>query len=314
MKSKTAAELQYWLNSALGFLSALLCGTFLSTLSIFFVLWPVTIWLLLPFIGIKDAFASRTGDFNYLIPETISILISTLAVYGGVVSGRFLLRAAPPRLSGKIRISLIVLLVLLALALALVMIYLLSEMYIDLHYKIIFCASSILWLSGVFVPLGSRHLRPRAFLDKPFVLYLRRFSTFSDRAVISVVLKASPSGVSVVFLTPTRTRAGDWNPFLIGLAGIKMRNPFRSIPIILRAKDEEWKSAAEELIHHARLIIIDMSEGSDAIQTEIALITKAAKWSNTVIIERKRGGHNVAQTLPQECENGLYVYYKKAGY
>jgi hypothetical protein len=187
-----------------------------------------------------------------------------------------LLRAAPPHLSGKIRIIPLGLLILIASGTALVIADLLPELHIYLSDQLLFVGSTVVWLAGALILVGSRQLRPRAFLDKPFVLYLRRFSTSSDRAVISVVLKASPSGVPVVFLTPTRTRAGDWNPFLIGFAGIRVRNPFRSTPIILRAKDDEWEGAAEELIHHARLIIIDMSEGSGAIQMEIALISKAA--------------------------------------
>jgi hypothetical protein len=312
MTSKTPADLRHWLNSGLGFLSALLCGTFLSSMSIFFLLWPFTVWFILLLVGIKDAFRSNTGNAQYLIPDIVSALISILAVYAGVVSGRFLLRAAPPRFSGRVRTGMMVLLVCLALALALVTIYLLSEMYIDLRYKIIFSVSSIMWLAGLSIPFVSRHLRPRAFLAHPFVLHLRRFSTFSDRAVISVVLKASPAGVPVVFLTPTRTRAGDWNPFLIGLAGIKMWAPFRSIPITLRARDEDWKAAAEELIQHARLIIIDMSEGSDAIHTEIAMISAAARWSNTVIIERRMEDKAVARGVAQECEKCAYLYYKKS--
>jgi hypothetical protein len=40
---------------------------------------------------------------------------------------------------------------------------------------------TILWATGAVGPLLVRHRRPRAFLESPFVLFLRRFSTFSDR-------------------------------------------------------------------------------------------------------------------------------------
>jgi hypothetical protein len=55
MRLKFAAELKYRVDSALGTLSALLSATFLATLSIFFILWPITIWFLSRMV-IKDQY------------------------------------------------------------------------------------------------------------------------------------------------------------------------------------------------------------------------------------------------------------------
>ena len=94
--------------------------------------------------------------------------------------------------------------------------------------------SVMIWVFGASGPLLLRHRKPRRLLDRPFVLFLRRFSTFADRAVIAMVLRQAPSGMPVVFLTPTRSQPGDWDPFVVGFAGMKLWHPFRSVPIVLR--------------------------------------------------------------------------------
>jgi len=141
-----------------------------------------------------------------------------------------------------------------------------------------------LYTSCAIGPLILRHWKPRTFLDRPFVLFLRRFSTFSDRAVIHLVLKQAASGVPVVFLTPRLSRPGDWDPFVVGFAGLKLLHPWQSMPIILRASDDDWQRAAEELIRRARTILLDTSETSSAMRTEAEMIDNAGRWSDTVCL------------------------------
>lgn len=133
-------------------------------------------------------------------------------------------------------------------------------------------------------PLILRHWKPQAFVDRPFVLFLRRFSTFSDRTVIALVLKQAPSGVPVVFLTPRLSRPGDWDPFVVGFAGLKVLHPWKSVPIVLRASDNDWRRAADELIRRAQTILLDTSETSSALRTEVAMIDNASRWSDTVCL------------------------------
>ncbi|GEO11549.1 hypothetical protein SAE01_40450 [Segetibacter aerophilus] len=85
----------------------------------------------------------------------------------------------------------------------------------------------------------------------------------------------------MVYLTPPKSKTGDWNPFSIGFAGLKLKHPFRSIPIILQADDKEWQPVADELIKHANLILIDLSNTSEAIKFEISLIRKAGRCTDT---------------------------------
>ena len=142
----------------------------------------------------------------------------------------------------------------------------------------------VLYLSGAICPVILRHWKPRAFLERPFTLFLRRFSTFSDRAVISLVLRAAASRVPVVFLTPTFSRPGDWDPFLVGFAGFKLLHPWKSMPIVLRASDDDWQGVAGELIRRSKTILLDTSETSSAMRTEAEMINNAGRWSDTVCL------------------------------
>ena len=170
----------------------------------------------------------------------------------------------------------------------------------------------LIWMCGSLGPLLLRHRKPQRLLERPFVLFLRRFSTFSDRAVIALVLRQAPSGMPVVFLTPTRSRPGDWDPFVVGFAGLKLWHPFQSTPIVLRARDERWRQIAEELISRARLILLDMSEVSNALQAEVEMITRAGRWSDTVCLR-----HEASDAGPDTESSGVSseaqtIVYKKS--
>lgn len=132
------------------------------------------------------------------------------------------------------------------------------------------------------------HVGSGSFLQRPFVLYLRRFSTFSDRSVMNEVLRACPHGKPIVFLIPTRSAIRDWNPFQIGFAGLRMRNPIKSLPIPVRADDASWQKAARELILAAETIVLDASEGSAAIDIEMRLIESLQMWHKTVLLRTGR--------------------------
>ena len=171
---------------------------------------------------------------------------------------------------------------------------------------------SILWATGAVGPLLVRHRRPRAFLESPFVLFLRRFSTFSDRTIVALVLRQAKAGVPVVFLTPTHSRPKDWDPFVVGFAGLKLQHPLRSVPMILRARDDDWQRAAEELISRAQTIVVDMSEGSVALQTETEMIESAGRWRDTVCLRRILPGAKSIQDSPGVLSNAHSIDYSKS--
>jgi hypothetical protein len=102
--------------------------------------------------------------------------------------------------------------------------------------------------------------------------------------VIDAVLRAAPSGVPLVFLSPTRSRSADWSPFIVALSGFKLRRPIRSLPITVQASDLDWEGAAHELIDRATRIVLDGSDRSRAIETEITLIAGRRPGATTVLL------------------------------
>jgi hypothetical protein len=212
----------FLVSSALGLGSAALCACFVITVGILFLMWPMSAWFGLLLFGIKDRASVE------IFSGFMGLLLCAPAPYAGVIPGRFVLRAAPPRISGGRRIGLFVSLAVVGASALLPTLYFAKEMQVDLAYKLLFCLSTGLVLVGLYVLVGSRYRRTRELLGKRYVLFLRRFSTFADRAVMSVIMRASPPGVPVVVLTPTSSRRGDWDPYMVCVAGLKLRHPIRS--------------------------------------------------------------------------------------
>ncbi len=317
-------KFKYVLHSVLGWLSAFFCAVCVAYLSVF-----------VPFVP----FLLSVGVMSWAGPHSaaayaVAVIVGSLFFLSGIPLGRFLLRAFPPRLTGERRNGVIYYLAILtvwfmvSMCLAIfgssetmepsaagaeVQFGSLSLLKHSLAWKILVYVSAVSWWLGFAIPLLVRHLNPRRFLNAPFVLFLRRFSQFSDRTVQHAVLKFTPSGKPVAFLTPTRSRAGDWDPFRVGFSGIKLRHPIRSMPVILRSRNEDWEHAARDLIARAQVIVLDLSEGSGAIRSEIRMIDDAARWSDTMILA-KRGTADSSESehLAEMTKKGaIVILYKK---
>jgi len=162
---------------------------------------------------------------------------------------------------------------------------------------------AVFWWLGAFVPFGARHLAPRLALKRPFVLFLRRFSSFADRTVIGAVLRCCPAGIRVAFLTPTASGMRDWDPFRVGFAGLKVWRPLRSMPLDLRASDETWRQAVTDLIARADVVVLDATARGASIETEIELIRRGGFARKTIAVAHGRDvrdGADVAGLLPSD--------------
>jgi hypothetical protein len=219
-----------------------------------------------------------------------------------VAFGRFLLRAFPPAIAGqggrsqawKVIPCAIVFIGLYIVGMGLGVSGAAANdpsAWLGLAWSTLFVVILAIASLGLFV---SQYRQRQALLDQPFVLVLRRFSSFSDRAVVALILGQVPYKLRVVFLTPTLSRRGDWDPFVVGFAGLKMRHPWRSAPIVTRARDETWQDAAEGLIRRARLILLDVSETSGAVRAEVEMIDKADRWRETVCLRLAVSGETPA--------------------
>jgi len=236
--------------------------------------------------------------------------------YFGAAFGRFLLRLSPPHLSGKLRPGLLTVAVSLAVICTFFTVAFLSRLIlptdpIQLILKFALIPMFLLmWIAGFGAILIVGHVRAASLRNHSFVLFLRRFSQFSDRAVVNLILRKAPPGKDIVFLVPGHSRAGDWNPFLLGFAGMKILHPLRRIPIFVKWRDDDWKEAIQPLIRDAENIIIDLSSESTAIDTELELIRKNNAWSKTIVlVDAAKGLGN--RKLP-ECGPAQIVSYKKS--
>jgi hypothetical protein len=278
--------------------------------------------------GIYRGVANEPHDVVELVFGTVLIhsIVGFLAFVLGVAFGRFLLRAIPPHLSGptdRRRFAILALAVCVGLgSFFMLILFLIVLELAQLRtpdgparfwpYLMFTGLPAMFWTAGAVGPVLLRHRTPRAFLDRPFVLFLRRFSTFSDRAVIALVLKHARPGVPVVFLTPTLSRPKDWDPYIVGFAGLNMSYPFRSAPMVLRARDDDWRRAATELIDRAEAILVDTSEASTALQIEAEMIRKSGRWSNTTCL---RHAPSAVRSQPESLgafSNARCIDYSKS--
>lgn len=116
------------------------------------------------------------------------LLLLIPIVYFGAAFGRFALRVAPPRLTGLIRFGALILTLLPLLLLAyypitFLLSFLISSQTLQTIQPIAIDAAAfsvlcLIWFVAFSLPLIKRHLKPLLFLQRPYVLFLRRFSRF----------------------------------------------------------------------------------------------------------------------------------------
>ncbi len=104
-----------------------------------------------------------------------------------------------------------------------------------------------------------RHTASDRFLDYPFILFLRRFSSFGDLSVVIPILRGSPNGIPVVLLIEVNQEV---DPLVIGFEGFKFFHPFKSMPLFVKAKHFEWEALVATLIERAGCILLkDKQDG-----------------------------------------------------
>lgn len=163
---------------------------------------------------------------------------------------------------------------------------------------------------GVSIAIvARRHRRPSAALAGPFVLFLRRFSTYSDRVVLGECLRACPNGVPLALLVPADARIRDWNPISLAFAGYKLVRPVRSLPLFFRSDDADWEAAARDLVAKADRIVFDLSDASASIATEMQMIADIGRWPDVIALVEQRADFSV--TSVQQCDAGHVVQYRR---
>lgn len=130
--------------------------------------------------------------------------------------------------------------------------------------------------------------------------------------MINLVLRQTPASKPVVFLVPTRSRVGDWNPFLVGFAGMKLLHPLRSVPLCVKSRNTEWEEAIQNLIRQAQFVVVDISEKSSAIEAELAMIDLAGCWQKTILLEEVSKKTLLERARTSESEVLQIIRYRKS--
>lgn len=144
-------------------------------------------------------------------------------------------------------------------------------------------ATLIVFVCTILI-VRNQHRRVATRPAGSFILFLRRFSSYSDRVVLGECLKACPPAVPLVLLVPSTPRIRDWNPVSLAFSGLRLRSPLRSLPVFYRAEDAAWEDTARQLIHQADRIVFDTSDASGSIGLEASMITEANRWPRVVAL------------------------------
>ena len=273
---------------------------------------PEASWAIIPSLVIVELIAIAAG---WGIPHLASQLVAPHSTYAAtfllfalssiclpfvaIWQARFILRALPTRSDGARCYSCLLAIVLIVAAILLV--FSLGSWKgsglagLPLTVPLVIGASFFLVLH--------RHLRPRRFQDRPFILYLRRFSGFADRAGVLTVLRAAKPGTPVVFLLAPDTGLGYWDPFLVAFAGCSLRHPWRSSPIFLRSTNEKWEADVRMLAASATAVIIDITESSKSMTKEIEIARQNAANARVVWLTARS---SPSEASPERMLQGMW--------
>lgn len=134
--------------------------------------------------------------------------------------------------------------------------------------------------------------------NPPYVLFLRPFDSFSNRSALSTILNALPHGHQALFLVPRQERLNAWDPFSVGVGGLRFLEPCRSAPVALVASDEEWEQCISRLISVSLFVFVDVTVLTPSLRRELELLEQSAANRRTVLcIEQLASGSHVKAVL-----------------
>ena len=156
---------------------------------------------------------------------------------------------------------------------------------VDSIYRLVSVEDVAAWfpIGGVELIAGStwfvalvqqarQYFRPRAIVDGPYILYLRTFLGFSDRAVTAALFGIVGGRTRVLVLTAPHSDAASWDPILIAFRGNPVHRLSAKSPVFLRATDSDWERTVRQLVDGASQIVIDISDMSLGVRAELEML------------------------------------------
>ena len=109
------------------------------------------------------------------------------------------------------------------------------------------------------------------------VLFLRRFDSFADLSILPALLRMTPRGVPVATLVSgTENEIGYWDPGKLMAYGLHNTGVFGGRPVFQRG-GADWETLVAKLLASATVVVMDLSDVSDAIAKEMTRVAKSGK-------------------------------------
>ena len=122
----------------------------------------------------------------------------------------------------------------------------------------------------------------RGFPRGRTVLFLRRFGRTADRVVSTAIRRAMPEGACLAFLVGSRQGAASWDPLVLAFDGLGRH----ALPHYLRSTDDEWVRDVREMVLHADAVVLDATDWSEAMDTELAIVDDCGASDRLIILSR----------------------------
>ncbi|GEM_PF-6857360 len=149
-----------------------------------------------------------------------------------------------------------------------------------------------MWVGAVFM-VSVAHLSYSRLMRGPYVLFLRRFSSFADRILMGDFLRSIPEGLRPVFMASPPTSPANWDFWLWAFSGLRFRHPLRSLPLQFKARDPSWIGNVANFVRGARCIVVEETTPSLSIEIEHKLVANIVEPSKVIRLSDSLPRQNV---------------------
>jgi hypothetical protein len=92
-----------------------------------------------------------------------------------------------------------------------------------------------------------------------------------------------PDRSSLVFLVGSRQGAASWDPLVVGFDGLGRH----ALPHYLLSTDDEWVGHVRQMVSHADAVVLDASDWSGAMDTELAIVDACGASDRLIVLHRR---------------------------
>jgi hypothetical protein len=141
------------------------------------------------------------------------------------------------------------------------------------------------------------------------VLFIRPFSSFSDRSLLSGLLNRLPPGFRAVFLVPEAESLSRWDPYSLGVSGLRLLEPTASMPVAIVASNTDWDACVKALILRSSLILADVTRLTPSTLAELGFIGDYEACGKTLLFCER--GASPSEVIPERRWLGFIDIHRR---